>query len=299
MMKVIPFKIPKSSKEFVRFQEDRVPFFYDKLHQHPEIQLSCILKGEGKLIVGDYLGRFKPGDIFLLGRNVPHVFRSDKVYYEAEGQLECHDMIVFFDTEAVGQDFWEAEELQEARRFIDTLKGCYQVRGINQEMFSQQVAQLKGKSGLDKMLGGLGIFRILLHEARLERLNLDGRVQDLSEREGKRMDQVLRFLMEQSHRAIPLNEAAAVANLSREAFCRFFKERTRKTFTAYLNEMRISNACQLLIKEDATIASVAFEAGFSNLSHFNRVFRRVMGCAPKQFRKKRTARDIATVVKGV
>jgi AraC-like DNA-binding protein len=285
MTKVIPFKIPKSSKEFVRFQEDRQPYFYDKLHQHPEIQLSCILKGEGKLIVGDYLGRFKPGDIFLLGRHVPHVFRSDKVYYEAGSTLECHDLIVFFDTEAVGQGFWDAEELQEAKRFFDTLKGCYQVQGICQDTFIRQVARLKGQSGLDKVLGGLEILRVLLQQATLERLNLYDRVEDLSEREGRRMDQVLHFLVEQSHRPIPLEEAAAVANLSREAFCRFFKERTRKTFTAFLNELRISNACQLLLKGEATIASVAFDVGFSNLSHFNRVFKTVMGCSPKVYRK--------------
>lgn len=283
-MKVIPFKIPKSSREFVRFQEDRLPYFYDKLHQHPQIQLSCILKGEGKLIVGDYLGRFRPGDIFLLGRDVPHVFRSDKIYYHSGNSLECHDLIVFFDTEAVGQGFWDAEELQDAKHFFDTLKGCYQVRGISKGTFTRQVAQLKGKSGLDKVLGGLEILRVLLQEAKLERLNLHEHVQDFSEREGKRMDQVLHFLVENSHRSIPLEEAAAVANLSREAFCRFFKERTRKTFTAFLNEIRISNACQLLLKEDAAVASVAFAVGFSNLSHFNRVFKTVVGCTPKVYR---------------
>ncbi len=285
MMKVIPFKIPKSSKEFVRFQEDRQPYFYDKLHQHPEIQLSCILKGEGKLIVGDYLGRYKPGDVFLLGRNVPHVFRSDKVYYEAGSDLESHGMIVFFDTEAVGQGFWDAEELQEARQFFDRLRGCYQVREIQLDNFIKQVSKLKGQKGLDKVVSGLQLLRVLLQEAKLEPLNLDDRVQGLSEREGRRMDQVLHFLVEQSHRSISLEEAAAVANLSREAFCRFFKERTRKTFTTFLNEMRISNACQLLLKEEATVASVAFAVGFSNLSHFNRVFRNMLGCSPKAYRQ--------------
>ena len=290
MKKVIPFKIPKSSKEFVRFQEDRVPYFYDKLHQHPEIQLSCILQGEGKLIAGDYLGRFRPGDIFLLGRDVPHVFRCDKVYYDAENDLECHDLIVFFDTDALGRKFWEAEELQDVRSFFEKLRGCYQVQDIDYTSFASQVTQLKTQTGLDKMLAGLQLLRVLLQEARLERLNLDDRMQDLSEREGRRMDQVLQFLMENSHRAIPLEEAAAVANLSREAFCRFFKERTRKTFTAFLNEVRIGNACQMLLKEDATIASVAFGAGFSNLSHFNRVFKFQTGCSPKVYRQSgRTA----------
>ncbi|MDX5418073.1 MAG: AraC family transcriptional regulator [Hymenobacteraceae bacterium] len=284
-MKVIPFKIPKSSREFVRFQEDRQPYFYDKLHQHPEIQLSCLLKGEGKLIVGDYIGRFQPGELYLLGRNVPHVFRSDQVYYGADSKLESHGLIVFFDTEAVGSVFWEAEELQEAKRYFDSLKGCYRLRGMNKDALIQEVIQLKNKSGLDKVLGGLRILRMLMQKADLERLNLDDRVKDLTEREGRRMDLVLQFLVEQSHRAIPLEEAAAVASLSKEAFCRFFKERTRKTFTAFLNEMRISNACQLLLKEETTVAGVAYTVGFSNLSHFNRVFKSIVGCSPKVYRE--------------
>ena len=180
MMKVIPFKIPKSSREFVRCQEDRLPYFYDKLHQHPELQLSCIVEGEGKLIVGDYLGRFKPSDVFLLGRNVPHVFRSDQVYYEAGSQLQSHALLVFFDLQAVGQGFWEAEELQDANRYLDTLKGCYRVQGIEQAGLLAQLQQLRSKTGLDKVLGGLHLLRVLLQEAKLERLNLDDRVQDLS-----------------------------------------------------------------------------------------------------------------------
>ncbi|MBD1396397.1 helix-turn-helix transcriptional regulator [Pontibacter sp. JH31] len=284
-MKVIPFKIPKSSREFVRFQEDKQAYFYDKLHQHPEIQLSCLLEGEGKLIVGDYLGRFQPGELYLLGRNVPHVFRSDQVYYAPENQLNSHSMLVFFDTEAVGHAFWETEEMQEARRFLDTLNGCYRLKGIAKESLIREVQQLKGRNGLDKVLGGLQILNMLMQEATLERLNLDDRVQDLSEREGRRMDRVLQFLVQQSQRAIPLEEAAAVASLSKEAFCRFFKERTRKTFTAFLNEMRISNACQLLLKEETSVASVAYEVGFSNLSHFNRVFKNVTGVSPRAYRK--------------
>jgi mannose-6-phosphate isomerase-like protein (cupin superfamily) len=107
MSKVISFKIPKSQKEFVRFQEDEGGYFYDKLHQHPEWQLTLILEGRGQLMVGDYLGRFEPGEIYLLGTNVPHVFRSDQEYFEKPIQKISRSNIVFFDFEVFGKGIRE------------------------------------------------------------------------------------------------------------------------------------------------------------------------------------------------
>lgn len=285
-MKVIPFKIPKPSKELVRYQVDCQPYFYDKLHQHPEIQLSCILEGEGRLIVGDYIGRFGPGDIFLLGQNVPHVFRSDDVYYLPDAPRQSHSMIVFFDLRAFGGEFWAAEELQEAKDFFEHLSGCYRVQVAEQDSFVERVRHLQHKDKLEKVLSALQLVDILMRQTTLQRLNLADQMLNLSEREGKRIEQVLQFLVEESHRHITLEEVASVANMSREAFCRFFKDRTRKTLVSFLNELRVSNACQTLLHTDQTIAGIAFTCGFANLSHFNRVFIKTVGATPREFRRQ-------------
>lgn len=291
-MKVIPFKIPKPSKELIRYQVDCQPYFYDKLHQHPEIQLSCILEGEGKLIVGDYIGRFGPGDIFLLGQNVPHVFRSDEVHYQPNEARQSHSIIVFFDLRAFGEAFWAAEELHEVKEFFEQLNGCYRVDVAEQEKFVEQVRQLHHKNKLEKVVGALQLVDALMHQATLQRLNLADQMHNLSEREGKRMEQVLQFLVEESHRQLTLEEVASVANMSREAFCRFFKERTRKTLVTFLNELRLSNACQALLHSDQTIASIAFTCGFTNLSHFNRVFMKTIGITPREFRRQATVNKV-------
>lgn len=291
-MKVIPFKIPKPSKELIRYQVDRQPYFYDKLHQHPEIQLSCILEGEGKLIVGDYIGRFGPGDIFLLGQNVPHVFRSDDVYYQPDEARQCHSIILFFDLRAFGEAFWASEEMQEVKEFFEQQNGCYRVSMAAQDSFVEQVRQLQHKSKLEKVVCALQLVDMLMHQATLQRLNLADQMHNLSEREGKRMEQVLQFLVEESHRPLTLEEVASVANMSREAFCRFFKERTRKTLVTFLNELRLSNACQALLHSDQTIASIAFTCGFANLSHFNRIFIKTIGITPREFRRQATVTKV-------
>ncbi len=97
------------------------------------------------------------------------------------------------------------------------------------------------------------------------------------------MNNILAFTFKESHRKIYIEEVAEVANLSEEAFCRFFKLRTRKTYTNFLNEMRVSQACKLLIANESSIQDICFQTGFSNLSNFNRIFKKVTGKTPSQY----------------
>ena len=76
-MKVLPFQIPKPEHDALIYQEDKEVVFYDKFHQHKEIQVSFIAAGEGTLIVGDTINYYKKGDVLAIGSNLPHVFKSD------------------------------------------------------------------------------------------------------------------------------------------------------------------------------------------------------------------------------
>ena len=284
-MKVISFKIPKSTKDFIRYQVDDQPYFYDKLHQHPEIQLSYVLEGEGKLVGGDYIGLFRPGDLFLLGHDVPHVFRSNKEYYAENSGLRSHAVLLFFDLKVFTSGFYSIEEMQVVKKFFEQLTGCYRIQGAAQKAIAQHMLALPHTNNLERVLVVLQIVQLLMQPDTLHCLNVTDQMHNLNEREGKRMEQVVHFLMEQSHRSISLEEVASVANMSREAFCRFFKERTRKTYVHYLNELRITNVCQLLLHTDQTIAGAAYACGFANLSHFNRVFFNIMGKTPREYRE--------------
>ena len=285
-MKVIPFKIPKPGQDFIRYQVDDQPYFYDKLHQHPEMQLSLVLEGEGRLIGGDYIGRFAPGDVFLLGHDVPHVFRSDEKYFAPGAPaLRSHAVFVFLDFKALSGGLHDITELQEVKRFGEQLTGCYRVQGPAQAAITQQVQALGAETGLGRLLGVLHIIEQLMRPDALHCLSVADQMRNLSEREVKRLEQVLNFLMTHSHRAIALEEVAAVANMSREAFCRFFKERTRKTYVRYLNELRLTNACQQLLHTNQTVAGIAYACGFANLSHFNRVFAAIVGTTPRDYRR--------------
>ena len=286
MKKIISFQIPKPNKEFVRFQVDAGKHFYEKLHQHPQWQLTFILEGKGQLMVGDYLGRFEPGDMFLFSANMPHVFRSDAEYFDPQTDKYSLGNTLFFDFEALGKSLMEVEEFTGLNQWLQQTKGCFAIKGSAKNNIKNNLMNYPGLKGLKKILVALEILNVLQESQELTALNRLIPHKDFTESEGKRMGQVMSFILSQSQNQISLSEVADVANLSKEAFCRFFKERTGKTFTEFLTQVRIHQACQLLQESEWSISQIAYQSGFQNLSYFNRAFKKIQGETPKEYRSK-------------
>lgn len=286
MAKIISFQVPKSQREFIRYQEDRGSHFYDKLHQHPQLQLTVILKGKGQFLSGDYLGRFQPGDVFFLGENAPHVFRSDSEYFDSVQNLESSGNTIFFDFETLGNAVGELEDLQSLRKFREYSGLCFQLVGDTRELISRIFEDFAQSQGLLRFQLAIQLLSLVENaQEDLVPLNKINLRRGLSEKDGSRMDQVMQFILENRFQKVTLDQAASAAHMSKEAFCRFFKLRTRKTFTQYLLQLRIQEAEKLLLETDLGIATIAFRVGFENLSYFNRSFKALIGTTPLQFRK--------------
>ncbi|GMQ26039.1 AraC family transcriptional regulator [Algoriphagus sp. oki45] len=285
MEKVISFQVPKSQREFVRYQEDRGTHFYDKLHQHPQLQLTVILEGKGQLLSRDYVGRFQAGDLFFLGENAPHVFRSDPEFFEEGTLLKSAGNTIFFDFQALGKALGEIDELDSLRKFEETQGLCFQVQGKTAKRIKGLFLQVEDSKGLHRFQLAVQLLS-WLEGARedLIRLNETGLIRGLSEKDGSRMNRVMQFILENRFRSITLEEVAGQAHLSKEAFCRFFKLRTRKTFTQYLQQLRISEAQKLLQETDLGVSEIAYRVGFENLSYFNRSFKSHTGMTPREFK---------------
>lgn len=282
-MKVIPFSIPKTSREAFRIQVDVLPYFYDKLHQHPETQIMFIEKGEGTLIAGDYVGRFSAGSLFLIGSSQPHVFRSDDIYYKPKSKLRVNATSLYFDERYAGENFWQLDELQKIYKFLLQSVVGYRIQGKTHSLLAPLIREMRSLKGVSKLIHFLHLLKVLSESKDLIPLSVAQVHTSLTVNEGKRMNDILQFTFSQSNRKIKIEEVAAVANLSAEAFCRYFKVRTRKTYTNFLNEVRISNACKMLIEKRKNIQEICYDVGFSNLSHFNRTFKKVTGKTPKGY----------------
>jgi AraC-like DNA-binding protein len=282
-MKVIPFNVPKTTREAFRLQVDKLPYLYDKLHQHPETQIMYIEKGEGTLIAGDYVGRFSSGSLFLIGSNQPHVFRNDENYYKPKSKLRVIATSIYFDERYVGESFWQLEELRSVHKFLLQSGAGYRIQGKTQVHLTGLIKEIISLKGISKLIHFMQILKTLSESKELIPLSISQAPTKFSINEGKRMNDILNFTFNQSHRKIKIEEVAAVANLSAEAFCRYFKVRTRKTYTNFLNEVRISNACKMLIGKNKNIQEVCYDSGFTNLSNFNRTFKKVTGKTPSKY----------------
>lgn len=282
-MKIIPFSIPKTSREAFRIQVEVLPFFYDNLHQHPETQIMFIEKGEGTLIAGDHVGRFSAGSLFLIGSSQPHVFRCDDRYYNIKSKLGVRSISLYFDEQYAGESFWRLDELRTVNQFLQQAGVGYRIQGKTQVQLIQFIQEIVLLKGINKLIHFLQLLNVLSESTELVPLSITQAHTNLSITEGKRMNDILQFTFSQSHRKIKIEEVAAVANLSAEAFCRYFKVRTRKTYTNFLNEVRVSNTCKMLIEKRKSIQEICFDTGFTNLSHFNRTFKKVTGKTPTSY----------------
>jgi AraC-like DNA-binding protein len=279
LMKPLFFKLPKTENTPLRVQVDALPYFYDKLHFHPEIQITLVLKGKGTYFIGDKIERFEEGQLFVLGGNLPHVFKSDREYFE-DKNLSVEAISLFFMSDIFGKGFWEFEETHQLEDvFADSGKGLV----LEGESFSNYFEKIAGAEGFEKFVLFFQILQeILMHEDRkvISSMAFTSPQRDI---ENERINSVFDFVINNYKEDITLKIIAEVASLTPNAFCKFFKVRTRKTFFEFLNEVRIGNACKLLQTDHLSISEVAFESGFNNLSNFNRQFQKRMNMTPKKY----------------
>ena len=279
-MKVLPFTIPKPKRDSLILQENIEPSFYGLLHQHEEFQISCILAGEGTLVVGDSIHNYQEGDVFIFDENLPHVFRSDPSKFDFS-----HMKSVFFTKSTFGTAFFEIEELKSLQSFFKKAENGF-IAISNKKNTHKLFDQLFVASKLDRFILFFQLLK-LLNQSKYELLSSFVSEKKYSDNEGRRMSAVLEFTMNHFQKEISLNTIAQEAAMTKNAFCKYFKKRTNKTYVTFLNELRVEEACKLLqVKRDVSITEIVEACGFQNISNFNRKFKLIKGKTPRDFRKR-------------
>ena len=281
-MKVVPFQIPKNTEEAFRVQLDDLPHLYDHLHQHPEIQLTFIKESNGTLVAGDYVGPFHAGDVFVIGGNQPHVFRNDEKFFKKRSKAVA--ITIFFDEKTFGENFWLLEEMKTLQQFLKNSSGGFRITGRKKKLLAEKLVSIVNAKGIDRLIIFLEILKELGSKKEMQPLSKPIIQRNIKTYDGSRLNKVIEFTFKEFQRTITLKEVSTLANLTPEAFCKYFKTRTRKTYVNFLNEIRINHACRLLT-EDRTISDICYESGFTNLSNFNRIFKKIKQASPNEWRK--------------
>ena len=278
-MKVFPFKIPKSGEEPLIYQEDIEISFYDKLHQHEEVQISFIEKGEGAVFAGDTISQYQEGDILVIGSNLPHVFRSDV----RENEISVMRTL-FFTFTSFGKDFFALPTFKNIHPILESSKNGFIIHNPPKKVV-KYFKKLKKADSYSRFILFLDILK-WLSTAENEPLSNYLYHKKITDNEGKRMQTVFEYVMTNFHQNITLDEIASIANMTKNAFCRYFKVRTNKSFFQFLIEVRIERAAKLLSSNgELSVLEIAELCGFNNISNFNRKFKELKQLSPLQYRK--------------
>lgn len=275
--------IPTGPSQAMIFKIDRD--IWPVYHYHPEFDILLSLKDHsGEFLSGDHIGRLQRGTLFMNGPNIPHALHSGK---DDEGDWERPSLAVIqFSRESLGEDLLRKHEMQPVRDFLDEARFGFEFFGETARVAADLILEMEHQSPFDRFVQ---LLRLLHHFAGSEEkrsLASPAYSPSLKERDISRLDEVLGFLRRNKAEPVTLEAAAAVAKMSPKSFCRFFKANTGKTLVEYLHELRIGEACRLLLESDKTISETAFECGFNNLSNFNRRFREIKGVTPREYRRQ-------------
>lgn len=264
-------------------REFNVPYFEAPLHFHPVYELTLITGGEGKRFVGDHIDNFESGDLVLIGSNVPHLYRCDDKYYKNDPLRRAKAIIIQFSDNCLGDNFFNIPEMSRINKLLVQSKRGIQILGTTRKRIVTIMNKIKNTTGVDRLIMLLQILNVLSVS---EELKLLGRANIIaySTRDNERMNRIYEYLLNNFNKSIRLSHVAEVANMSEASFCRFFKKKTRKTFTSFLNEIRIGYASKLLIEDELNVGQICYKSGFENLSNFNRQFKELTSLNPLTYR---------------
>ncbi|WP_276501975.1 AraC family transcriptional regulator [Terrimonas pollutisoli] len=283
-MKVLQFTIPVPANQTIIVQKDVLPYFYPHLHRHHEIQLTWIQKGEGTLVADNNMHSFESNEIYWLGANQPHLFKSDPSYFLPKSKKIISALTIFFDPNGRLVPLFDLPEIKNVKKFIQKNPAGFKIPQQHVAEISNQMLLVKNGNGIEQMIHFLDILNKLMSYEDLTPLSNSSQPQMYSEHEGIRMANIYNYIMQHYSEPVTLEEVAKQAHMTPQAFCRYFKKHTRHTFVSFLSEVRINEACKKLTDGAYdSIATIAYNCGFNSITNFNRVFKSVTSLSPSEY----------------
>lgn len=285
-MKAHLLKVSNQSLRSFSIRKDIVSYFYNQYHYHPEIELLFIEKGTGTQFVGDSIQRFQDGDLLLIGSDCPHYLRSDNMYFQGDENLQAAALVIHFNPEILGEAFLNLVENRFILQLLEKSKKGLRISGKTKDAVIKQMRAMLTNSDTNQILELFKLLDFLSQSAELEPLASRIIENNPNDKETARLNQIYNYSAKHFKRKISIEEIAEVANLSSNSFCRYFKNRTRKHFSHFLNEIRVEYACKLIKENQFQVTQVCYEAGFNNFPNFNNAFKKITGKTPLQYSKE-------------
>lgn len=276
--------VPKCETGSFNVREFKLPAFPRPWHFHPEYELTYIVNGTGSRFVGDSITSFGPGDLVLIGSNLPHYWRNDE---PARTKADyAHSVVVHFKDDSFGAGFFDCPEMQGMRKLLERAHRGIVFGGTAPGLARRILEEMRGISGLLRLIRLMELFDVLATSGKTKLLSSAGFSPQLDPVAGEKINTAYQHVFRNFRGQIDHEEMARNAGMSASAFSRYFKRFTGRTVSGFVNEVRIGHAHRMLLETDRTISEVAFASGFESLSNFNRRFRDISGISPREFRQR-------------
>lgn len=258
--------------------------FTSPYHYHPEFELTLINKGCGKRYVGDHMDHFDKGDLVLLGPNLPHCWKTDPYI---KGEINASSIVVQFTNDFLGQDFFNKPELSGILMLLErSQRGIIYNSSIVPEISGDLIKLNKEKTSFKKLHILLEVLHKLSITTDFTLLNHLSYIPIKSGGDLERINKVFGYIIDNFKTNVSLDEVANLACMTPNAFCKYFKKITHKTFIEVVVEYRIHYATTQLMHTNKSIAHICFDCGFNDVAHFIRMFKSKMETSPLQYKKK-------------
>lgn len=279
-------------KDSIYFKELNLPYLNEKLHYHNAYEMTYMLKSNGRRVIGDNIEKFTDGDLTLMAPHLPHISYTDKDCNLSQDN-HVHALVVYFNPDWLTETYFNSPELIKVRDLFENLKRGIKIFGQTKRKVVKSIFRLKNSHGLERIITLLDILVVISKSEEYAYLASEGYMH-LSNQNGlNRIDEVYRYVKENFKDKIALEHIASISNMTPTAFCKYFKKRTQKTFSNFVNEIRIGYACKLLCEENMNISQICYESGFNNLPNFNKNFKRYNNMIPSAYKSFLTNKEKA------
>lgn len=285
-MKPLYQDLPFPIDSHIHYYIEDLPHFIVPWHYHPAIEIMYITRGIGTRFVGDCIEQYEEGDVCMIGPNLPHEWRNDDAYFDKESGLRATCICLFFKREIFEPNFIRLPEMNNIRDLIERSRRGLKFTGKSKLEITRFIRSSVNDVGVRKVTNFLTLLELMATSTEYELLASVGFTNSVNSEDFERFNKVYKFLVKNFATSIRLEEVSTLVGLTPTAFCRYFKERTKKTFVEYLNEMRIGYSKKLLLENKMKISTISGEVGFPNLSNFISQFKKVTGMSPSQFQKQ-------------
>ena len=263
-------------KQYADSCQNKLPFW----HFHPELELVYVNGGSGKRHIGNRIAYFNDGDLIFIGSNLPHYGFTDRLTGNRK------ETVVQMREDFLGPGFFNIPEMTQVQQLLERAKQGIAFHGYAKYNLGSRLEELAGLDNYDRLLELISILKEMAHSTEYEILNAQTVTIEVQQKDSGRINTIFDYVHENFKETITLEEIAGEVSMTVPAFCRYFKKHSNKTFTRFVNELRVVQACKLLSETTLPITEICFESGFNNFSNFNKIFKEITSQSPSAYRSE-------------